>query len=143
MFHELDHNDLGLVTKEDLLACISDRRMVAFASAMDIEAVDFCHFFNILSMGGKTALDLETFVDGCIRMRGQARSMDVFEISLLLKDMLRMMTDAGKGGPPPPPGRVITPIERSRWSPPLSPAVFWGPDEADPSVNFLDSDSLV
>ena len=54
--------------------------MVAFASSLDIEASQLEQFFGILSGGGERVVDLETFVVGCIKLRGVAKSMDLMEV---------------------------------------------------------------
>merc|ERR1711970_423080 len=55
-------------------------RMRAFAASLGIEIADTNHFFALLSDSGKKAVDLETFVTGCIRMKGQALSVDLQDL---------------------------------------------------------------
>lgn len=56
--------------------------MTAFALTLGIEATDLDQFFTILSANGSRNVDLETFVVGCIKLRGMAKSMDVLECVL-------------------------------------------------------------
>jgi len=80
LYDEMDVDDSGEVTRHEFVKYMSDPRMTAFASSLNIESVDLDQFFDVLSCRGVKAVDLETFVDGCIRLRGPARSMDVLDL---------------------------------------------------------------
>merc|ERR1712167_419622 len=55
---------------------------MAFAESLEIEAGDLQQFFTILSANGSRRVDLETFVIGCIKLRGMAKSMDLMDLLL-------------------------------------------------------------
>jgi hypothetical protein len=70
----------GEVTKSQFLNHIHDPRMSDFAKSLEIDTLDLEQFFDVLSLKGKRGVDLDTFVDGCIRLRGTAKSMDVYDL---------------------------------------------------------------
>eukprot|EP00747_Dinoflagellata_sp_TGD_P085320 gnl/TRDRNA2_/TRDRNA2_162842_c4_seq1.p1 gnl/TRDRNA2_/TRDRNA2_162842_c4~~gnl/TRDRNA2_/TRDRNA2_162842_c4_seq1.p1 ORF type:complete len:110 (+),score=24.00 gnl/TRDRNA2_/TRDRNA2_162842_c4_seq1:121-450(+) len=51
--------------------------MQAFMSKLEIEAMELETLFKLLSDDGHQTVDLETFVVGCMKIRGPARSMDL------------------------------------------------------------------
>lgn len=54
--------------------------MFAFASRMGIEITDIRQFFAVLTSNGTKPVDLETFVIGCIKLKGPAKSMDLMDL---------------------------------------------------------------
>merc|ERR1711944_97085 len=58
---------------------IKDPMVALFSEQLGIESQDLEEFFNVLSDYGEHPVDLETFVVGCIKMRGMAKSIDMVE----------------------------------------------------------------
>jgi len=80
LFSELDDSGDKVVSMEEFNEKMSDARMQAFAASLGIEVADANRFFALLSDGGKKEVDLETFVTGCIRMKGPAMSVDIQDL---------------------------------------------------------------
>jgi len=87
-FQELSPDAFGRVTFKQSALSFKDPETVAFAATLDIDVKDLKQFFYILSRNGSRSVDLETFVVGCIRLRGTAKSMDVMESVLLQKEAM-------------------------------------------------------
>merc|ERR1719506_3572730 len=77
LFEEMDDGGDGHISLDEFIAGMGHPKMWAFASSLGIEISDAEHFFQLLSDGGKRKVDFETFVTGCIRMKGPAQSMDL------------------------------------------------------------------
>jgi len=92
LYEEMDSDNSGEVTRSEFLKFMSDPRMATFASSLNIEPVEMNQFFDVLSGRGKNPVDLETFVDGCIRLRGPARSMDVVDLILRQSSLAHEVT---------------------------------------------------
>eukprot|EP00419_Tripos_fusus_P044429 CAMPEP_0172823288 /NCGR_PEP_ID=MMETSP1075-20121228/17224_1 /TAXON_ID=2916 /ORGANISM="Ceratium fusus, Strain PA161109" /LENGTH=596 /DNA_ID=CAMNT_0013664399 /DNA_START=77 /DNA_END=1864 /DNA_ORIENTATION=- len=75
-----DKTGRGEVPKSVLLDYIDDPRMISFSSSLEIERTDLMQFIEVLSSKGEHGVDLDTFVDGCIRLRGAAKSLDVYDL---------------------------------------------------------------
>lgn len=73
------------LTQKQFMAHIDDPALEAFAANLEIDSSDLEQFFNILSSNGSHSVDLETFVVGCIKLRGMAKSMDLMDMMLQLK----------------------------------------------------------
>jgi hypothetical protein len=80
VFDEIDEDNSGEITYKEFCLVLENPILQAFVGSMDIEIDDAKHFFRILSKGGKRSVDVQTFVDGCIKMKGMARSMDLLDL---------------------------------------------------------------
>lgn len=87
LFDEIDEDGDGELSLLEFLAQTENPKMTAFFASLDIEIEDGTTFFNTLSEGGKKKVTLDQFVTGCIRMRGQARSIDLHELILKMDAM--------------------------------------------------------
>lgn len=85
-FEEVDFDGDGLISYDDFSATIYDPRLQAFASSLGIDVYDTLAFFKTLSghdirSGSSSKLiDLETFVIGCIKLRGEAKAVDMYNL---------------------------------------------------------------
>merc|ERR1719223_8161 len=86
LYNHIDLDGSGLVHYDEFIQYLGDPRMQAFATSLDIEAADLDQFFSILSVNGTKAVDLETFVVGCIKLRGLAKSMDMMDVMLAVRN---------------------------------------------------------
>lgn len=80
LFRDLDTNQDGLISYSDLSAKIRDPRLVAWLSSLGIDACDVLGFFRLLSGNLRHPIDFETFVIGCIQLRGEARALDMHRL---------------------------------------------------------------
>lgn len=86
MFSSMGVGPGGSVTREQLMSKLNHADMHHFATKLDIQEIDLEGCFDILTSNGARSVDLETFVIGCIKLRGTAKSVDVIE---LLQEMKR------------------------------------------------------
>jgi len=82
LFHELNGRRDGEITYDDFQDAIQKPSMAAFASSLEIEVSDAQHFFRVLSQDGTKTVDMDTFVSGCIRMKGLALAVDMQDFRL-------------------------------------------------------------
>jgi voltage-gated sodium channel len=80
LFEEMDEHEDGHISLDKFIAGMGHPKMWAFAPSLGIEISDAKHFFELLSEHGRKQVDLETFVTGCIRMKGQAQSIDLLDL---------------------------------------------------------------
>lgn len=85
VFMKMSSKDGESVSLDAFLSHMEEPDMVYFAATIGIEVVDLKQFFTVLSSGGRRLVDLETFVVGCIKLKGWAKSMDLMDMSLGLK----------------------------------------------------------
>merc|ERR1719329_1590792 len=68
---------------------LTDPEMINFARALEVELVDLQVVFDVLSNSGRQSVDLESFVVGCIRLRGSAKSADLISLSIAQKKLAK------------------------------------------------------
>jgi hypothetical protein len=80
-YESLDRDNSGTLTYAEIVDSLDAPEMMAFAAQMGIDALDVKQFFTVLSCNGRRAVDLETFVVGCIKLKGMAKSMDLMDLT--------------------------------------------------------------
>jgi hypothetical protein len=83
IFKHLDSDKSSEVSIEEVRQHLTDPQMIAFMSNLEIDYSDVEDFFAILTSGGGSGVDIDTFVSGCMKLRGQARSVDL--VSLIVQ----------------------------------------------------------
>merc|ERR1712032_1498834 len=87
MFEQMDGDASGEISYAEFCSYLEDPEMAAFAASFGIEATDLEQFFGILSANGQRLVDLETFVVGCVKLKGQARSVDMMDILITQRQL--------------------------------------------------------
>merc|ERR1712014_425902 len=85
-YEKMDSDGSGDISLEEFETRLQDPEMDAFASRMDTQITDVKQFFARLSGQGTRAVDLETFVIGCIKLKGVAKSMDLLDFMHMEKE---------------------------------------------------------
>jgi len=81
LFDEIDDDNDGEITYSEFCACVSSPELQAFTSSLEIHVADARQFFSVISGRGKYPVDLETFVVGCIKLKGAAKSVDLMDLA--------------------------------------------------------------
>jgi len=81
IFADMDIDGDGEVTYDEFCSQLYCPRMQAFCSSLDMEITDAKKFFEVLSDSGKRSVDIATFVVGCIKLRGPAKSIDLADLA--------------------------------------------------------------
>merc|ERR1712060_362779 len=68
------------MTLEEFLVLATDEKTIAWAHTLDLDLRDAQTFFEVLSSNGKGTVDPETFVEGCVKLKGNARSLDLISL---------------------------------------------------------------
>merc|ERR1719367_1319442 len=72
-FTDMDENSDGLISLDEFVRHMDHPEVIAFANALEIDATDARLFFQVLSNEGQQSIDLETFVVGCMKLKGAAK----------------------------------------------------------------------
>jgi len=80
VYDVIDDNGDGEISYEEFCKHSESPELLAFVSSMEIDIADARHFFRVLSCGGKRPVDIQAFVDGCIKLKGMARSLDLMDL---------------------------------------------------------------
>lgn len=80
LFMQLSSSSHGTLTLKEFEMHLKDENMKAFLDSFDIHADDAWTLFKMLDADGGGFVDLNEFVDGCIRLKGSAKSIQVAEL---------------------------------------------------------------
>merc|ERR1712048_1419374 len=76
-FAEADDDHTGYLSLEELEAYLKDEKVLIHLHALGIEASEASGLFNLLDMNESGEVDIGEFILGCLRLKGEARSVDV------------------------------------------------------------------
>lgn len=85
LFQQLDPSGLGEVTLEGFQKLLKDPRLKAYCETLEIQVFDAWTVFKLLDTDGSHVIDLEEFVQGCVQIRGYAKTIGIKEILYELK----------------------------------------------------------
>eukprot|EP00747_Dinoflagellata_sp_TGD_P076988 gnl/TRDRNA2_/TRDRNA2_159390_c0_seq1.p1 gnl/TRDRNA2_/TRDRNA2_159390_c0~~gnl/TRDRNA2_/TRDRNA2_159390_c0_seq1.p1 ORF type:complete len:157 (+),score=33.10 gnl/TRDRNA2_/TRDRNA2_159390_c0_seq1:2-472(+) len=77
LFKEIDFEHSGEITLAQFEHMLQVPQVTAYFASLGLEASDAWTLFKLLATQQKDAVELGDFVDGCMRLKGTARSIDV------------------------------------------------------------------
>lgn len=80
LFAELDDNLDGEVTLREFEEHLNEQRMVGFFEALEIEAADAWTLFKLLDVDRGGSVSVAEFVDGCLKIKGNAKGVQIAQI---------------------------------------------------------------
>jgi voltage-gated sodium channel len=87
LFLEMDEDCSGAVSLREVAEFFKDERVWSYFQALGIEAHDAERLFSLLDEDGSGDISVDEFLSGCLRLKGSARSIDVYA---LLHDQRRL-----------------------------------------------------
>lgn len=91
-FRELLPDEDGRISAEEFANAMWDPRLQVFAASLGIDVYDALAFFKTLSGNLHRTIDLDTFVVGCIKLRGEAKAVDMYALFAEQKEMTTKVT---------------------------------------------------
>jgi len=76
-FQEADRDRSGKLSLEEFRLHLRNKNVSAYFRALDLDVSQAEVLFNLLDQDGSNLVSLEEFLSGCMRLKGQARSIDV------------------------------------------------------------------
>merc|ERR1712151_1492384 len=76
-FRELDHGGSGQLTWEMFEANMENLHVKAYFQSLEIDYHHARDFFEMLDSDDSNAVCIDEFIEGCLRLRGGSRSVDV------------------------------------------------------------------
>lgn len=94
VFQELDTNDSGALSLDEFEKHIEDAKLTAFLSSVGLDVSEVCTLFSLLDVDRTGEVDLDEFVQGCLRLKGGAKSMDMailkYQVEWILHNVMSM-----------------------------------------------------
>jgi len=96
LFNDMDRDGSGTITIDELEDHLQDPAVKAYFASLDIDPSDTWTLFSLLDADGTNEIDLEEFIIGCFRLKGNAKAMDMvllgYESKRLSKQIQGMET---------------------------------------------------
>jgi len=94
IFGQMDLDGSGCISLEEMADFIQDEAMQlqSYFEALDISFQDTRTLFQLLDLDDSGEVDIDEFCDGCMRLKGEARS---FDINCVLYDLRRVLQKLG------------------------------------------------
>merc|ERR1712066_873589 len=77
LFYLSDLNNDGFISMEDLTLSLKDPMISTYFHALDIATLEVTKLFDLLDSNGDGEVPLEEFLEGCLKIHGQAKNMDI------------------------------------------------------------------
>jgi len=94
LFEEFDEDRDGQIRKEELKAHMQKKHVAAYFSSLGVDVTQAGKLFLLLDRDGSGFIDRQEFLHGCLRLRGDAKSVDLAvlqsDVDLLVRDMEEM-----------------------------------------------------
>merc|ERR1712056_144225 len=76
IFKQIDEDSSGSVSLPEIENIFCDDSMSHLLEALEITAFDARSMFKLLDRDGSGLIDIDEFCDGCLRLKGEAKSFD-------------------------------------------------------------------
>merc|ERR1712157_30373 len=80
LFAEMDSDGSGTVCLSEVKDFFNDERVRSYFNALGLETHDAERLFFLLDEEESGEISVESFLDGCLRLKGTARSIDVYSL---------------------------------------------------------------
>eukprot|EP00405_Crypthecodinium_cohnii_P017568 CAMPEP_0206461986 /NCGR_PEP_ID=MMETSP0324_2-20121206/25699_1 /ASSEMBLY_ACC=CAM_ASM_000836 /TAXON_ID=2866 /ORGANISM="Crypthecodinium cohnii, Strain Seligo" /LENGTH=238 /DNA_ID=CAMNT_0053934035 /DNA_START=297 /DNA_END=1010 /DNA_ORIENTATION=- len=79
IFFAIDVDSSGMINMDELKEFLNDDslELQEYMQALEIDAADAKMLFKLLDDDGSGEIDIEEFCDGCLRLKGEAKSLDM------------------------------------------------------------------
>jgi len=77
MFVEADDDGSGTISLEEFEGHLKDPQMLSYLKAIDVNPEEARHLFAILDTDGSGEIEAEVLVNGCLRLQGSAKAIEL------------------------------------------------------------------
>merc|ERR1740121_2042188 len=88
-FSQADADCSGMLSWEEFRAHLDDNRVKAYFQTLDLDIRRANMLFKLLDSNDAGEVGIEAFVDGCLRLRGQASSLDLNLVIYQLESIIK------------------------------------------------------
>lgn len=80
LFSSVDKDGSGQISWSEFKKHVNDKNVQSYFAAMELDVSDAKQLFTLLDNNGNKTLEIGEFIDGCTRLKGGAKSMDLITL---------------------------------------------------------------
>jgi hypothetical protein len=96
IFQEMDADGSGTVNKDEITEFCNDDRVHYYLTALGLDVHDTERLFELLDENRDGELEVDEFLAGCLRLKGMARSIDVYSLIHQSRQVCRRLEEIDK-----------------------------------------------
>merc|ERR1719384_2398330 len=94
MISSLDADDSGVITREEWLKMATRPEVLTYFEVADLDIKDANEFFDaVVNLTGCEEIEIEHFVEGCMKVKGAASSIDLQVLLFQVREIKHMVDD--------------------------------------------------
>jgi len=93
LFEDIDEDRSGKITFDELKESMEQESVRAVFTSLDIDVADAWTLFRLLDTDEGCEIELDEFVSGVMRMKGNAKRADVLQLQAMVKKLLSTLQD--------------------------------------------------
>merc|ERR1719326_2195270 len=87
IFEEMDSDEQGTITLDEFESKLQDERVIAYFNALKLDVSDARVLFRLLDTDESGEITIEEFLQGCYKLQGESRSLDMKVMQLEVKTL--------------------------------------------------------
>eukprot|EP00930_Biecheleria_cincta_P057825 TRINITY_DN4369_c0_g1_i1.p1 TRINITY_DN4369_c0_g1~~TRINITY_DN4369_c0_g1_i1.p1 ORF type:complete len:695 (+),score=128.58 TRINITY_DN4369_c0_g1_i1:148-2232(+) len=96
VFEELDVDSSGSLTLDEFEAQLDDEHILSFMSTLELDIDQVRTLLTLLDRDGSGSVDIEEFVEGCLRLKGGAKAMDMAILQYQVEYLVTTVAQLGQ-----------------------------------------------
>merc|ERR1712045_520773 len=84
----MDQDNSGEVSIDEMEFFLTEPNLKSYVDALGISAENTRMLFRLLDVDGSCKIDVDEFCDGCLRLQGEAKSVDVHTMIYQVRQFL-------------------------------------------------------
>jgi len=96
VFMDLDQDASGTIAVTEFEQLVKSDEMAAYFNALGLEITDVKSLFALMDRDRTGAIDIEEFLVGCLRLKGEARSLDLAKLALQTEFMMETLENVSE-----------------------------------------------
>jgi len=77
VFEEMDADDTGSISLDEFEKHLGDDRVIAYFNTLKLDVSDARTLFRLLDLDCSGSVDIDEFLEGCRRLKGESRHLDI------------------------------------------------------------------
>merc|ERR1712032_280102 len=94
-FQELDVGKNGTVGLQEFEQAVSDPKVVVLINALGLDITDVQTLFLLLDRDQSGIIDIEEFLVGCLRLKGEARTLEIAKLQIEVEFLVHAVDNIG------------------------------------------------